>query len=207
MTSPSSSISLALSIAGAATSAAPSRTVFEVRARPAPIIRSGSDEPRARRNTGTATAMLAAIACIGFSMARCFIVAIQLWVWWLILSDTSALMCRGEILSRMPSAVTDIPSLNGSTVPASSAGRCSDSRLNSCMDRVMTSPSWISFKTNSRCVQWFLGRPKASLYGRSGVRKNAKRWTRKRSPGSALAISISLENKGFNRRRQLRTDR
>lgn len=76
-------ISLALSIAGAAACAARSRTVFEVRARPAPIISSGSGKPRAKRSTGIATAVPAAIACIGFSMACCFSATTQLWVLWL----------------------------------------------------------------------------------------------------------------------------
>ena len=68
------------------------------------------------------------------------------------------MMCCGETLCRMSSAVSDICSLNRSTVAASSARLRSDSRLNSSTDRVMTLPSWICFRTNSRYVQWFLGR-------------------------------------------------
>ena len=49
-------------------------------------------------------------------------------------------MCCGETLCRMSSAVSDIRSLNWSTVAASSARLRSDSRLNSSTDRAMTSP-------------------------------------------------------------------
>jgi len=72
-------------------------------------------------------------------------------------------MCCGETLWRMSSAVSDIRSLNRSTVAASSARLRSDSRLNSSTDRVIASPSWISFKTNSRSLELFLAAAALSL--------------------------------------------
>ena len=91
-------ISLALSAAGAAASAARSRTVFELKASPAPIINNGKGKPRASRRIGTAIAVPAAIACIGFSLACCFSESTQLEALVLMKSDTSDLMCCGETL-------------------------------------------------------------------------------------------------------------
>jgi hypothetical protein len=89
---------LALSTTGAAAFAARVRTVFEVRARPAPIIKSGSGKPRVSRSAGAATVVPAAIACIGFSLACCFSMSSQPWVLRLTNSETSDLMPCGETL-------------------------------------------------------------------------------------------------------------
>jgi hypothetical protein len=94
----SPTISLAFSSAGAAASAAPARRVFEVRARPAPIIKSGTGKPPASRSAGAATAVPTAIVCMGFSLACCFNVSSQPWVLRLTKSDTSDLMPCGETL-------------------------------------------------------------------------------------------------------------
>ena len=85
---------------------------FEFNASPAPIINSGSGKPRTIRITGTAMAVPAAIACIGFSLACCFSESIQLAVLELMKSDTSDLMCCGETLLWMSAAVSVICNLN-----------------------------------------------------------------------------------------------
>src|SRR5829696_4310442 len=66
----------------------------------------------------------------------------------------------------MSSAVSAICSLNRSTVAASCARLCSESRRSSSTDRVMSLPPWVRviLRTNSGASEWFL-----ALLARRGI--------------------------------------
>ena len=97
-------ISLALSAAGAAASSGSLTHSLRAQrqARPQSSSDNGSGEKawdaRAGPEFGTAIAVPAAIACIGFSLACCFSKSTQLEALVLMKSDTSDLICCGETL-------------------------------------------------------------------------------------------------------------